>query len=72
MGTYLLKGEVFMGVACVTLTLSLRRGVYVGHIQCDSMRKSPTEFANIYGPGVLEMWDTIFQGAVKMHRYSVS
>ena len=41
MGTYLLKGEVFMGVACVTLRLSLRKGIYVGHIQCDGMRKPP-------------------------------
>ena len=72
MGNYLLKGEAGIGMECVTLRLSLRKGIYVGHIQCDGMRKPPTESANIYGPGVLEMWDTIFQGTVKMHRYSVS
>ena len=33
MGAYPLKGEVGIGVACVTLRLSLRKGVYVGHIQ---------------------------------------
>ena len=55
-----------MGVACVTFRLSLRKGVYVGHIKCDSMSKYPTAWANIYGPGVLEMWDTLFQGTVKI------
>ena len=52
-------------MACVTLRLSLRKGVYVGHIQWDSMRKAPTTWANIYGSGVLEMGDTILRGKVK-------
>ena len=52
-------------VACVTLRLSLRKGVYVGHIQWDRSRKALTEWANIYGAGVLEMGDTNFQGTVK-------
>ena len=60
MGTYILKGEVLMGVACVTLRLSLRKGVYVGHLQWEIMRKYQTAWANIYGYVVLEMGDTIF------------
>ena len=52
-------------VACVTLRLSLRKGVYVGHIQWDRSRKALTEWANIYGAGVLEMGGIIFQGTVK-------
>ena len=38
-----------MVVACVTLRLSLRKGIYVGHIQWDIMSKSPTAWANLYG-----------------------
>ena len=49
-----------MVVACVTLRLFLRKGVYVGNIPWDSTRKSPTAWANIYGAWVLEMGDTIF------------
>ena len=33
LGNYPLKGEVLMGVACVTFRLSLRKGIYVGHLQ---------------------------------------
>ena len=58
--TYPLKRYVLMGVKYVTLRLSLKNGIYVGNIQRDSMRKSPTAWANIYGAGVLEMGDTIF------------
>ena len=60
MGTNLLKGEVLMGLECVTLMMSLIKGVYVGHLQWDSMKKYQTAWANIYGYGVLEMGDTIF------------
>ena len=60
MGTYLLKVEVGVIVACVTFILSPRKGGYVGHIQWDSMIKYPMEWANIYGAGVLEMGDTFF------------
>ena len=60
MGTYLLKGEVLMVLACVTLRLSLRNGVYVVHIQWDNTRKAQMSWANIYGYGVLDMGDTIF------------
>ena len=73
MGTYILKGKVLMGVACVTLRLSLRKWVYVGHIQWESTRKAQAAWTNIYGAGVLEMGDTIFaKGRWKFHRYSVS
>ena len=60
MDTYILKGDVLIGVTCVTLGLSLRKGLYVGNIQWDSMRKFSTAWDNIYGAGVLEMGDTIF------------
>ena len=49
-----------MVLACVTLMLSLLKGVYVGHLQWESMRKAQTAWSNIYGYGVLEMGDTIF------------
>ena len=42
LGTYPLKWEVLMGVACVTLIFSLRKGIYVGNIQWDIIRKAPT------------------------------
>ena len=48
-----------MGVACVALRISLRRGRYVGNIQWDSMRKGPTAWVNLYGAGVLVLGDTI-------------
>ena len=38
---YLMKDEVVMGVACVTLMISLRKGRYVGPLKWDSMRKGP-------------------------------
>ena len=60
MVTNLLNGEALMGLACVTLRFSLRKGVYVRHLQWDIMRKSQIAWANIYGYGVLEMGDTIF------------
>ena len=60
MGTYLLKGEVGMGVACVIFILSLRKGGDIGHLKWYSMRKPPTAWANIYGAGLIKMRDTIF------------
>ena len=42
LGTYPLKGKVLMGVACVTLMFSLRKGIYIGNIQWDIMGKAPT------------------------------
>ena len=59
LGHYLIKDEVGMGVACVALRISLRRGRYVGNIQWDSMRKGPTAWVNLYGAGVLVLGDTI-------------
>ena len=64
MGTYLLKVEVEMGVACIKLRLSLIKGIYFGHIQWDSMSKAQTEWANLYESGVLEMRDTIVAKAL--------
>ena len=49
MGTYMFRGEVFMGVACVTLRLSIRKGINIWHIQWGKMRSAPTEWANLYG-----------------------
>ena len=49
LGTYILKDEVGMVLAFITLSLSLRNGGYVGHLQWDIMSKSPTEWANLYG-----------------------
>ena len=49
-----------MGVACVNLSFSFIKGIYVGHIQWDIMRKPPTTWANLYGYGVLVMNDTFF------------
>ena len=59
MGAYLLKGEVFMGMAFVTLRLYIRKGLYVVHKQWDRMRKSSTEWVNLYRSGALEMGETI-------------
>ena len=59
MGTYMFKEEVSMGLACVTLIFSLIKGVYVGHLQWDSMKKAQTAWSNIYGYGVLGMGDII-------------
>ena len=41
MGTYMLKGDVLMGLECVTLRLSLRKGVNIGRLQWDNMGKIP-------------------------------
>ena len=40
LGPYPLKDEVGMGVVCITFKLSLRKGIYVGYLQWDIMRKS--------------------------------
>ena len=63
LGTYTLKDKVGMGVMCVNLRTSPRKGRYVGHLQWDIMRKDPTSRDNLYKDGVLGMGDTIFQGA---------
>ena len=60
-------------MSCVTLGLSLRKGRYFGHLQWDSMGKSLTAWANLYGVEVLVMGDTIFaKGHLKVHKDSVS
>ena len=50
-----------MGVACVTLRFSLRKGRYIVHLKWDSTKKSLTEWSNIYESGVLVMGDIIFE-----------
>ena len=40
LGPYPLKDEVGIGVACVTLRMSLRKGRYVGHLQWDITRNA--------------------------------
>ena len=47
-------------MACVILRMSPRKGIYVGHLHWDSMRKVPIEQDNLHGSGVLEMGDTIY------------
>ena len=39
LGPYPLKDRFGMGVDCVTLRISLRKGRYVGNLQCDRIRK---------------------------------
>ena len=66
LGAYPLKGEVGTGVACVTLRFSIRKGRCVGHIQWEITRKAPTAWANLYGSGVLQMGEYIFQRTVNI------
>ena len=40
LGTYPLTDEVGMGIACVTLRLSMRKGSYVGQLQWNITRKA--------------------------------
>ena len=47
-------------MTCVTFSISLRKGIYVGHLQWDSMRKFQTSWANLYGYVVMGMGDTIY------------
>ena len=61
MTPYPLNEELGMGVVCVTLRLSLRKGGYVGHLHWDSMRKSPTAWDNLCGARVLGMGYTIYE-----------
>ena len=49
-----------MGVACITLRLSLRKWGYSGHLQWYNVSKSPTIWENLYLSGVLGMGGTIF------------
>ena len=57
---YPLKDEVGMVLVCVTLRISLRKGIYGGHLHWGRMSKVPTAWSNIYGYGVLGMRDTIY------------
>ena len=55
-----LNNEMEVILSCVTLRLYLSKGVFSGHLQWDSIRKSPTEWAELYGVGSLVMGDTIY------------
>ena len=57
---YPLKYEVGMGVTCVTLRMSLRKGRYVGHLQWYILRKGPTAWKHLDGDGLLVLGDTIY------------
>ena len=57
-----------MGVACVTLGVSLRKGRYDVHLQWDIMRKGPAAWDNLYGAGVMGMVDTIYSRDNKSSR----
>ena len=57
---YNLKYEVGMVFACVTLRLSLIKGINVGHLKWDRTKKSQKAWSNIYGSRLLGMGDTIF------------
>ena len=56
---YLLIDEVGMGIACMTLRLSLQKGRYVGNLQWNSICKAPISWAKLYGAGTLGTGDTI-------------
>ena len=58
--TYPLTDEVGMVLSCVTLSLLMGKGRYVGHLQCDIIIKAPTTWANLFGAGTLVMGDAIY------------
>ena len=60
LGPYPLKDKVGLGVACVTLRITLRKWIYVGPLQWDSTRKGLTARENLYGDGVLVLGGTIY------------
>ena len=51
MGPFQLRYEIFMGVVCYTLIISIRKGTYVGHLQWDRTIKFPTAWRNLYKSG---------------------
>ena len=60
MGTYILQDEVGMGLACMTLSISLRKRRHVGHLQWNPMQKGKMKWANLYGDETLGMGDKIY------------
>ena len=56
----MLKDEVLIALAWVTLRLYIRKRGYFGQLQWDIMRKYPTKYTNLYVYGVLGIGDTIF------------
>ena len=63
-----LRDRVGMGVAITTLHSSLRPGKYSGHLQYDSMRKTPTWFGNVWRSGVAYITDTLYAQDAKRVR----
>jgi len=51
LGNPTMKDRVGMGMAIYTLHSSLRQGKYTTNLQWDSMRKTPTWYANAFGAG---------------------
>lgn len=49
MGPFPLRDDLGMKPAVMSLHSSLRKGRYAGHLQWDSMRATPTAWANLYG-----------------------
>ena len=66
LGTYPLLDKVVMGVACINLNMSLRKGRNGCHLQWGSMIKGTTAQANLYEAGVKGMGDTIYARDRKM------
>ena len=60
MGPFPLVDELRIILACSTLIFSFQKGRHAGHLQWDSMRKSPMAWANIYGAVSLGMGDMIY------------
>ena len=71
LGWVTLEDRVGMGIALVTLLASLRPGKYTGHLQYDSMRRTPTWFKNVYTAGMGYNVDTLYaQDDKKVHATS--
>ena len=60
LGPYPLKYEVGMGLSCVALRISLRKGKYDGHLHWYSKIKVLTVWANLFGSGFLVMVENIY------------
>ena len=54
------EGRGVNGIGMCNLEVVFRNGIYVGHLQWDSMKKSMKAWANLYEAWVLEMGDSIF------------
>ena len=48
LGPFLRIYEVGIGVAYLTLSVSLSKGIYLVQVKLDSISKAPTEWRNLY------------------------